>query len=750
MPVLDRRAASGCRPCVIVSAWLLSLTWTCVAMPAAHAGSGPTLEIEVDARDLPRRLLHTRILVPCQPGELGLWYPKWIPGTHAPTGPIQDVAGLRLETPDGKPIPWRRDDVDVYRVDCQVPDGVRQIVARLDVICNGPAVEASGHLSYGNNAVGMINWSTCLLYPEGPSCDDTRVRLSLRLPHGWRYASALKAERPGEGQDQKAAGDGVATFKTVTLDELVDNPLIAGEHLKTIPLEVGKNPPAFMHLVSESPSALQIGPKVVDLYSRMVREAGALFGTCHYPEFHFLVTCSDDLGYHGLEHLACSINGVRERDLIEDSRRKGWVANLIPHEYVHSWCGKFRRPAGMVTPNYQTPMKTRLLWVYEGLTEYLGEVLMVRSGLVESKEYREALAATIGSLIHHEGRKWRPLEDTAVASHLLRGHSPNWNDLRRGQDYYFEGALIWLEADAIIRERSDGKKSLDDFCRKFLGANRTDVSVVPYELPEIVSDLRELADFDWESFLALRVSKPQDALPLEVVGRCGYRLKYATEPPAGSPISRRRGGVTARDSLGLSFSPEGRIDDVVPGMAGDRAGLAPGMTVIGINDKKFSPQRLHDALADSVARRKIELLLLEGEAFRTVVLDYADGPRYLALVRDESKPDLLAAILKPATGRPSGTEPRPAANDAPKPGVDPSRSHPAPKGTSVTARPHRSRSMARSMTMPGKKSRGQTRSSTSKGTFARARGSRRGPRCSGTTSTFTSPRFWKNRTSGAP
>jgi predicted metalloprotease with PDZ domain len=567
-------------------------------------------------------------------------------------------------------VPWRRDDAEVYRVMCEVPDGVHEIVARLDLICNGPAVEASGYLSYGNSSVGMINWSTCLLYPDGPSDDDTLVRLSLRLPRGWRFATALAAEPGHDGQEQKPAGDGLAAFKTVALAELVDKPLIAGEHLRTVPLEVGKNPPAFMHLVSESPSAVRIGPSVVELYSRMVREAGALFGACHYPEFHFLVTCSDDLGYLGLEHLACSINGVRERDLIDDARRKGWVANLIPHEYVHSWCGKFRRPAGMCTPNYHTPLKTRLLWVYEGLTEYLGELLMVRAGLVDPKEYRETLTATIGSLVHREGRRWRPLDDTAAASYLLRGQSPNWNDLRRGQDYYFEGALIWLEADDIIRERSEGKRSLDDFCRKFLGANRTDVSVVPYDLPEIIADLREQADFDWEPFLAKRVSQPQESLPLEVVGRCGYRLQYATEPPAGVPISRQRGGTSARDSLGLSFSPDGRIIDVVPGMVGDRARLTPGMTVIGVNSKKFSPQRLQDALVDSVALRKIELLLLEGDEFRTVVLDYADGPRYLVLVRDESKPDLLAEVLKPVTARSTGAEPRPTGGDGPRPGRD--------------------------------------------------------------------------------
>jgi predicted metalloprotease with PDZ domain len=322
---------------------------------------------------------------------------------------------------------------------------------------------------------------------------------------------------------------------------------------------------------------------------------------------------------------------------------------LLPHEYVHSWCGKFRRPAGLCTPDFHTPHKTRLLWVYEGLAEYLGEVLMVRGGLVTPMEYREMLAATISTLSHREGRRWRSLEDTAVASHLLRGSSPNWNDLRREQDYYFEGALLWLEVDAMLRERSQGKRSLDDFCRKFLGANPSHARMVPYELPEILAILRELADFDWDAFFARRTSQPLDALPLEVVSRCGYRLRYAAEP-SGYLRYQERGTVSALDSLGLSFSAEGRILNVVPGMIGDRAGLAPGMKVIGVNSKTFSRQRLLDALADSVAFRKIEFLLVEGEEFRTVSLNYSDGLRYLELIRDPSKPDILAEILKPATG----------------------------------------------------------------------------------------------------
>ncbi len=623
---------------------VLGAVWSNAAAPRVIAGAGPTLGIEVDARDLPRRLVHTRIEVPCQPGELRLWFPKWVPGTHGPYGPIQNVGGLYIETPEGKKLDWRRDEVELCRVACQVPEGVHQIIAKLDTICNEPAILAAGYLTYGNASVGIINWGTCLLYPEGPSCDDTRARLTLRLPPRWKFATALKTEMVKEGE---------ATFQTVSLADVVDCPLVAGEHKRTIRLDTGPYPPAFLDLVSESRTALELGQRIIDIYSRVVREAGALFGACHYPEYHFLVTCSDDLGYLGLEHLTSSINGVHAQDLQSNTGPRGWVANLLPHEYVHSWCGKFRRPAGMCTSDFHTPQKTRLLWVYEGLGEYLGEILQVRSGLIDSRQYRAALAATIDSLSHREGRRWRSLEDTAVASQFLRGGSPNWNELRREQDYYHEGMLVWLEADAIIRERSGGKKSLDDFCRKFLGANSSTARVVPYEVPEIVSILRELTDFDWETFLAKRVTQPQDALCLDVVSRCGYRVKYTTEPaePGGGGWRSRGGSLSALDSLGLSFSDDGRVLDVVPRMVGDQAGLASGMKVIGINQKTFSRQGLNDALADSVQKQKIELLLTDGDQFRTVVLNYAGGPRYLELVRDGSKPDLLAEILKPLVNK---------------------------------------------------------------------------------------------------
>jgi predicted metalloprotease with PDZ domain len=340
-----------------------------------------------------------------------------------------------------------------------------------------------------------------------------------------------------------------------------------------------------------------------------------------------------------------------ERDLVDRGRLKGWVANLLPHEYVHSWCGKYRRPAGMCTPDFHTPEKTRLLWVYEGLGEYLGEILMVRSGLLNLREYRERLASTIRSLSYHEGRRWRSLEDTAVASYLLRGASPNWNDLRRDQDYYFEGMLLWLEADTIIRERTAGKKSLDDFCRAFFGARAPAAKVVPYELTELIQTLRDLADFDWEQFFQKRVSQPLESLPLDIVKRCGYQVRYTSRVP-GEQMTRQNRGfgseVAVQDSIGLSFSADGTVNEVVPGKVADRSGFAPGMKVISVNNKAFSRQRLLDAVADSVSRRKIELLVVEGEDFRTIVLEYSDGLRYLELVRDPAKSDVLAEILKPA------------------------------------------------------------------------------------------------------
>lgn len=617
-------------PAVRLVVVLVALLVTLSPTPAADA---PAVSIEVDARELPRKLVHTTLEVPCKPGPLKLWYPNWFPGSHGPHGRVEDVAGFRVETPDGKAVPWTRDEVNLHCFAVTVPDGVTKLRVKLDTICESAGSGAAGTHTVGTPDVGVINWNTCLVYPEGPTSDDQTVNVRLRLPAGWKHASALKSEMEKEA---------VIAFKTVSLTTLVDSPLIAGKHLKTFKLDAGAGPPAFFHLVSESAEAVKLDQKIVDLYSRVTREAFALFGSAPYPEYHFLVVCSDALGLFGLEHLACSLNGVGERGLADDRLRKGWwLANLIPHEYAHAWCGKYRRPAAMITPDFHTPQKTKLLWVYEGLTEYLGEVLSVRGGIVTPDEYKLTFTNHIRDLSRTAGRQWRPLEDTAVAGHLGRHPGSSWNQLRRLQDFYMEGKLIWYECDAIIREKTEGAKTLDDFCKRFFAPVPGKKTVAGYELADVVKDLKATADYDWDAFFRRRVTAPQEALPLDVVEKLGYRLKYADKPVPGG------GDNPAADSLGVSISFSGHVANVDPGLPADKAGLSPGVKVIGVNGKKFGVNRLRDAIADSVTRRKIELLIEDGEDFRTVEVKYADGLRYLTLDRVPSKADLLAEILKP-------------------------------------------------------------------------------------------------------
>jgi predicted metalloprotease with PDZ domain len=605
-----------------------------------HAATGKTagaLIVVVDARELPRKLLHAEITIPCEPGKLKLWYPKWIPGTHAPSGPVQNIGGLRFEGPDGSALSWRRDEVELHAFHVNVPPGVTSVRAKLDYICNAQG-GAIGADSVGTASVGVFNWNSILLYPDGIPSAEQKVDLTLRLPGKWQFATALKVDH------QK--GD-LVTFKTESLYDLIDNPLIAGKHVKSHKLAITSGPAAYLDVASESAKVVDLNDETVALYSRVVNEAHALFGTAHYPDYHFLVTCSNELGNFGLEHHRCSINGVHERDLIDPAKRRGWIANLLPHEYVHSWCGKFRRPAGMCVPDFHTPQKLHLLWIYEGLGEYLGELLMVRGGLITPEEYLDYLSWNFGNLMKREGRKWRSLEDTAISSPMLRAPSASWNDLRRSQDYYYEGMFVWLEVDAILRKESKGKHSLDDFCRQFFGKLAVQDNVVPYDLKDVTGLLHKLADYDWPRFFARRVSAPQETLPLDVIELCGCKLEYAAKP---TPYGKFMGGLhNARDSLGVDFSAQGKVTNLVPGMPADKAGLAPGMRIEEINGKKFSAQQVYDALLKSQETGKIEFRAADGDGFRTIVVEYSGGPKYLQIVRDSAKPDVLAQILRTRT-----------------------------------------------------------------------------------------------------
>lgn len=616
----------------------------CVFTLSAFAGPPVGISLDVDAREISRSLLHARLEIPAKPGELVVWYPKWIPGVHAPAGPVQNLAGLRFEGAAGETLEWKRDEVEMNRFLITVPAGADRVIAKLDYICNQPTTSSSGVDSFGNSKVGVINWNTVLLYPEDASIDTMTASVRLQLPAGWRFGTALAAAIKAEGTS--------LAFEPMTLRRIVDSPLICGEHFRSIELTGKNTPPGFLHITSEASSAIAIDDKLIAQYRKLYTETLALFGGARFESYHFLLVCSDTVPRNGLEHLASSFNVVGERDLIDDKKRKGWAAYLLPHEFVHAWCGKFRRPASMITTSFHKPERTKLLWVYEGLTQYLGEVLAVRSGLLTFEEHLPALAGKLDWLMHQDGRRWRALEDTAIASWLARGHSVSWSQLRRGQDYYDEGLVVWLEADALIREKTDGKKSLDDFCKKFFAADREKMPIVMgYELNEITGLLRELAEQDWDKFFADRVSKPRDTLALDFLTRTlGYRLQYNAKPSeylTERDKDRKQVSVTA--SLGLSAGDDGKISSIIPGSPADRAGLAGGMTIAGVNERKFSGQRLKDGVADSVTRGKVELLVLDGEIFRAIPLNYSEGPKYLELTRATDHPDSLATIFKPVT-----------------------------------------------------------------------------------------------------
>ena len=627
----------------MISRFHFSLLSAVLTATSAFAAS-PDIRLDVDAHEISRSLLHSRIEMPATSGEFVVWYPKWIPGVHAPAGPSENMAGLRFETPKGDAITWRRDEVEMNRFILNVPAGTNRIIAKIDYICNQPSVNSSGVDSFGSSLLGVINWNTVLLYPESATIDTVKADIHLQLPAGWKFGTSLKP-------DGDAKADGLH-FKADTLRRVVDSPLICGEHMRDVELTGKDTPPAYLHLLSESPSAIALDDKFLSQCRKLVAEAIALFGGSRWEDYHFLVVCSDHVPHNGLEHLCSSFNVVSERDLVDEKKRKNWSAYLLPHEFVHAWCGKFRRPATMVTTNFHTPERTKLLWIYEGLTQYFGEVLTVRSGIMSFEDNLPSLAGTLDYLMHQEGRRWRPLEDTATASWKLRAHSSFWSQLRRGQDYYPEGAVIWMEADALIREKTGGKKTLDDFAKKFFAADRAKQPiVVPYELSEVIADLKELADVDWDKFFADRTAKTEESLNLDFFPKTlGYRLQYDATPSARAKEREAESkGVSATDSIGLSASDDGRISSIVPGLPADKAGLASGMIITGVNNRKFSSQRLKDGIADSPTSRKIELLILDGDTFRNVTLDYDGGPRYLNLVRATDHPDTLAEILKPVT-----------------------------------------------------------------------------------------------------
>jgi predicted metalloprotease with PDZ domain len=606
------------------------------AQPQEAAPSGPApIRLTVDATEAPQKILHAHMMIPVQPGPLTLFYPEWIPGEHMPDGPIINVVGMKFAG-GNQVIPWRRDLVEMFSIHLNVPAGVTSLQADLDFLLSAPA----GGFSAGASATAsldVLSWNQVLLYPQGLPSKDIMFVASLKLPTGWKFGTAL----PVTKQD----GDTIE-FAQEPLTTLVDSPVIAGKYFRAIQLTPGQNPPHEIDIAADSSAALAMTPDTELHLHNLIAEAGALFGARHYRDYHFLLTLSDDVAHFGLEHHESSDDRTSERSLIDDSQRMEF-AGLLPHEYVHSWNGKYRRPEGLATPDYQMPMKDDLLWVYEGLTEYLGEVLTARSGLLTEEQWREGFAYLVATYTHRPGREWRPLQDTADAAPFLYNSTSDWANWRRSTDFYEEGELLWLDVDTTIRSLTKDKKSMNDFCKVFHGGNGGQPELRPYNFDEVVETLNGIAPNDWAGFLRARLNGLSTKTPLEALEGSGWKLVYNEQPNeiiANEEALARRAEFTF--TVGMTISDDGTVVDVIHGGTAYDAGVAPAMRIIAVNGEQYSPDKLREAISNAkTVLNPIQFIVANGAQFKTMSMEYHDGLKFPHIERDGARPDYLSEIL---------------------------------------------------------------------------------------------------------
>jgi predicted metalloprotease with PDZ domain len=615
----------------------LKLRFTLPLLFAALAfGQNEPVRLSLDATDVPRRLLHATMRFPVKPGPLDLLYPKWIPGEHGPTGPIEDLAGLKVSA-GGQMVPWRRDDVNIFEFHIEVPPGVSALDVALDFIL-APDSDGFSAGASSTSQLAVLSWNQVLLYPKGTPSDNLQYQATLKLPAGWRYGTALPID--------SESGNEIA-FKPSSLTTLIDSPVQTGVNFRTVDLSPDGPVRHYLHIAADSERATRISDDDVEHYRDLVRETNTLFGAHHYRDYHFLYTLSDHVAHFGLEHHESSDDRAEEEALVDyDARRAD--SSLLSHEFVHSWNGKFRRPAGLATPDYGEPMKGDLLWVYEGLTEYLGEILAPRSGLSTTEDFLDSLAWEAAGLDRESGREWRPLADTAVAAQVLYNARPDYADFRRSVDYYEEGTLIWLDADVKIRALSKGVKSIDDFCKAFAGPPSTGPEVKPYNFEDVVRTLNAVQPYDWAGFLNERLQSTAAHAPLDGILNGGYKLVYNDRRSGwrnSYEMSRREIGEVW--SIGITAKENGDIVDVHLNSPAFQAGVAPATRIVAVNGRQFSPEVLHHAVQDSVrSTTPLTLLIRDGEFYKTYSLDYHGGEKFPHLVRDETKPDVISDIIR--------------------------------------------------------------------------------------------------------
>jgi predicted metalloprotease with PDZ domain len=597
------------------------------------------MTITADLTDAPRQLLHAEIEIPVKPGPFTFTAAQWIPGAHSPVGQIGAFAGI-VVTANGQPIRWRRDDVDMYAFHVVVPNGVTRLHIHDDFLAVRSGFDVGPNLA-------ELEWDRLMLYPAGVPVNEITVVPSVIIPSGWKLGTALAAT--------KSTGN-TTRFAPTTIRHLEDSPILTGLYFKEIPLALGLKPQHFLDVAADSPQELDqnLSPAFLAALNKLVPEAWEMYGSHHYDSYHFLLTLSDFAGRHGQEHQESSHNGVSPNGY-SDPAQALLNGELLPHEFSHSWNGKYRRPIGLNTPDFATPMKDELLWVYEGLTRLLGDVLAVRSGFETPEQFREALAYSAAFLDEKPGRTWRNVEDSAVSAPVQDG-SMAYNNWRRSFDFYGEGELLWLDTDMLIRKLTNGKKSLHDFFIIFLAKDgNTGPLTVPYDFDELVSDLNQVAPYDWAHFLREQITSLSPHADLAGITQSGWKLAYRDE---ASSYEKADMGKTldAYFSLGLLIREDGTIGDVRFFSPAFEAKLSPGAKILKINGRDFSPAALHQALTERDshsplpdAEKAISMTIRLGGVEQNVSVSYHGGERFPVLERNPNAPDLLRELLAPLT-----------------------------------------------------------------------------------------------------
>jgi predicted metalloprotease with PDZ domain len=611
----------------------LSASVDLVAPPKDRAYPGE-IRLAVDASDLERRIVRVHETLSGISADTVLLYPKWLPGTHAPEGPIDRLAGLRI-TANGAPVSWTRDPVDVYAFRVHAGASVKSIDIDFEYL--SPTSSKVGMLEFSRDVL-MLEWNSVILYPAGYFVRQIPVTVSLTIPSDWKLGTALEIGSESGAQ---------TNFKRVSVETLIDAPVYAGRYTSQLDLDPGSAVPVHLDLFADRPSLLTVKPEQIEAYRALVRQANSLFGSHHYAHYDFLYSLSDQIQQSGLEHHQSSENGGDPEEFTEWDKT-AFDRDLLPHEFTHSWNGKFRRPADLWTPNYNVPMQNSLLWVYEGQTEYWGQVLAARSGLWTKQQALDVLALTAAEYETQAGRRWRAVKDTTNDEIINPRRPMSWRDWQRYEDYYSEGQLIWLDADTLIRERSQGKRSLDDFARSFFGMDNGSFSVVTYSFEDVVKALNAIEPYDWTGFLHARVDGIAKPAPLDGLRRGGYKLVYtdtASELLKATDDQRKR--VSLLYSIGAVLDDkDGTVTRVVWEGPAFKANITEGAQILAVNGTAYSSDVLKDAIrAAQGTKLPIELIVKSGDRFRVASIDYHNGLRYPHLERDASTAARLDDIL---------------------------------------------------------------------------------------------------------